>query len=203
MVHPAHASVAYPAVVAHRRLECLALAAHAVAGRLLPLLLLRHGRPGHRPRVRERRLGVARERHGAEEGVHHAQDGADPLGHGEERDGHGRVGHQEPDQRGHDRPGLVAGVHPYPVVLGRPEREVPRRVVVRVYVVLPAGSYPGNGVGRSRVDAVVEVLGRLDAARAAERIDAGPDHRPEGGWRLLRYRHHLYSVPRLRFADCR
>ena len=121
MVHPTHAAVTYATVMAHGRLKRLALAAHAMGRILPPLFLLGHGRARDGPRVRERRLRVARQRHGAQEGVYHAEDGGYSLGRGQERHRHGRVRHEEPDERRHDGPRLVPRIHPYTLVLPRAE----------------------------------------------------------------------------------
>lgn len=146
MVHPADASVTYAAVVAHGWLKRLTLAAHAVRRALSSLFLLRHGRAGDRSRVGQRRLGVACQRHGAQESVNHAKDRVYPLGDGEARDGGGRVCHEEPDEGGHDGPRLVSGIHPYPLVLARAEGEGPRIVVVSVNVIFARGAYAGGGL---------------------------------------------------------
>jgi len=144
MVHPTDASVAYTTVMAHGRLERLTLPAHAVRRALPPLLLLRDGRAGDRPRIRQGRLGVTRQRHATKKRVDHPQIGVYPLGDGEERHGHGRVRHEEPDEGGHDGARLVAGVHPDSLLLPRAEGEGPRVIVVGVDVAFAEGAYAGE-----------------------------------------------------------
>lgn len=185
VVHPTHAPIAYTAVVAHGRLESLALTAHAVRWALPTLLLLRHGRPRHRTRVREGRLRVTRQGHGTKEGVHHPQHGGYPLRDREEGDGDGRVRHQEPDEGGHYRSRLIPRVHPYPLFLAGPEGERPRFVVVGVDVVLAGGAYARRGlrpsaVPRFLVGEIVLKVFRAVYPAAASRVQARPQDGPAG-----------------------
>ena len=158
MVHPADASVAYPTMVAHGGLEGLALAAHGVGGGVPPLGLHGHGAAGDRSRVAEGRLGVAGKSEGNEGAVPHSEDGIYPLRDGEEGDGRGGVQHEEPYEGGHDGPCLVAGVHPSPIVLPRPEGAAPGLPVKRVEVGFPLDPYPGHGLLRSPLRLVVRVV---------------------------------------------
>lgn len=146
MVHPTHATVAYATMMAHGRLKRLTLPAHAVRRTLPPLFLLRHGRAGDGPRVGQRCLRVARQCHGAQEGVNHAEDGGYPLRNGKERHCHGRIRHEEPDEGGHDGPRLISGIHPYSLFLARAEGEGPRIVVVSVNVMFARSAYAGEGL---------------------------------------------------------
>lgn len=146
MVHPTDTTVAYTTMVAHGRLKRLTLSAHTVRRTFPSLFLLRHGRAGNGSRVGQRRLSMARQRHGTQKGVNHAQHGVYALRHGKEGHRHGRIRHKEPDEGGHDRPRLISGIHPYSLLLARAEGEGPRIVVVSVNVMFARSAYAGEGL---------------------------------------------------------
>mmetsp|Transcript_22173 Transcript_22173/g.46786 ORF Transcript_22173/g.46786 Transcript_22173/m.46786 type:complete len:228 (-) Transcript_22173:188-871(-) len=174
MVHPTDTPVAYTTMMAHGRLKCLTLPAHAVTRALPPLLLLRHGRAGHRSRIRQRRLRMARQRHGAQQGVNHAKDGGYPLRDRKKGHGHGRVRHEEPDEGGHDGPGLISGIHPYSLLFAGAEGEGPRIIVVGVNVIFAGGAYAGRGLlDRTVVVIVVFEIFRRVYLTAAGGVEAG------------------------------
>lgn len=118
--------------------------------------------------------------HGAKEGVYHTQDGGDALGVGKKGHGNGRVGHEKPNEGGHDGSGLISGIHPNPPFFACTEGERPRLIVVGIDVVFSRGSYAregqvgdGGGVGDGGLavfvvcEGVVEVFGGVYLAAAA------------------------------------
>ena len=141
MIHPADAPIAYAAVMAHGGFKGLTLSAHGVGGGFPPLFFLRHRRAGYGSRVGEGCFGMTCQCHGAEKSVNHSEDGVDALRDCEEGDRDGGVGHEEPDEGGHDGSGLVSGVHPDSIFFGGAEGEGPGGIVVRVDVMLTGSSY--------------------------------------------------------------
>lgn len=186
MVHPTHATVAYTTMMAHGRLKRLTLPAHAVRRALPPLFLLRHGRPRHRPRIGQRRLGMTRQRHGAYQRVNHAQNGGYALRHREERHGNGRIRHEEPDEGGHDGPRLIAAIHPNALLLPGPEGKTPRFVIVGVDVMFARRAYAGRRLLLSAVPRilvgkiVLQVFGGVYLT-AAGGVEAGAQKGSTGG----------------------